>query len=397
MLGSRKLIAVVIACAGIGAASVAGTAAGDPTPSASQFAAAGNGPWEIFGTARWTGDGLLTDSAPAPSEPFGVTSGGALLRGAALPANDPRQIVALSFDFKAAQSGDGGGSARMVVCFSDGPSCDSYAELGPSRWVAGQLTHVDGFAPSDGVNNIWTNGGRGGTCPYTSNTTWSAIVACHPGALITEIKVVNDSGYLYPNGEQVILNNFTANHVTAGASPPVLAESATVVPVKGRVLVRRPGGKGFVRARSPISLGFGGEINAENGRVKLIAAKRQGRQRGVFRGGTFKLRQNGRGRVQATLAGELVGCKDNLAVVSARRKKRRLWGRASGGRFRTSGNYGAATVRGTVWLTEDRCSGTFFKVKKGTIEVFDAVRGKTIVLEAGESYLVRRPKGKKKN
>ena len=43
------------------------------------------------------------------------------------------------------------------------------------------------------------------------------------------------------------------------------------------------------------------------------------------------------------------------ASQSARKKKvRRLWGDGKG-RFRTKGRHGAATVRGTKWLTQDSC------------------------------------------
>lgn len=364
-----------------------------PQPAASQAPAAPTAAqfWQRFGNARWTPDGLVTNSVPDPTEPFGVTSGGAALRAERLPTTDPQQITALSFDFNADKSGGGGGSARLVVCFSDGPACDSYAELGPAQWTAGQWTRVDGLAPSDGVNNIWINGGRYGSCGFLPNTTWSEIVACHTGAAITEIKVVNDSGWLYTTGEQVILNNLVANQVTAAATQPVLAETATVVPVKGRVFVKRRGSKRYRRARSPLSLRFGGVINAERGRVKLYAARGKGHQRGVFRGGKFELEQNESGLVDATLKGALSGCDPTLAQASARRKKRRLWSTANG-RFRTAGRHGAATVRGTRWLTEERCNGTYFRVRRGAVKIRDFGRNKTVIVRSGEDYLAKKRK-----
>ena len=54
-----------------------------------------------------------------------------------------------------------------------------------------------------------------------------------------------------------------------------------------------------------------------------------------------------------------------------------------------SGRYSAATVRGTFWLTADRCDGTLTRVRQGRVEVFDNVRRKKIVLRAGKSYLAR--------
>ena len=50
-----------------------------------------------------------------------------------------------------------------------------------------------------------------------------------------------------------------------------------------------------------------------------------------------------------------------------------LWGNGRG-RFRTRGRYGAATVRGTKWLTQDRCDGTLVRVKRGKVDVEDLQR-----------------------
>ena len=70
----------------------------------------------------------------------------------------------------------------------------------------------------------------------------------------------------------------------------------------------------------------------------------------------------------------------------ARRAGRRLWGHGKG-RTRTSGNNGSGTVRGTFWLTEDRCDGTLFKVRQGVVAVRDFTRHRTVVLHAGQQYL----------
>ena len=45
-----------------------------------------------------------------------------------------------------------------------------------------------------------------------------------------------------------------------------------------------------------------------------------------------------------------------------------LWGNGKG-KFRTSGKYSSATVRGTIWLVQDRCEGTLTKVSRGTVQV----------------------------
>jgi len=80
--------------------------------------------------------------------------------------------------------------------------------------------------------------------------------------------------------------------------------------------------------------------------------------------------------------------------VSRRKKVRRLWGDGHG-RFRTKGRSGAATVRGTKWLTEDRCDGTLVRVARGVVSVRDFVRKKTVTVKKGHQYLARAKKKKR--
>jgi hypothetical protein len=92
---------------------------------------------------------------------------------------------------------------------------------------------------------------------------------------------------------------------------------------------------------------------------------------------------------QLALAGKLSCPKAKGASTSAKKKKvRRLWGDGKG-RFRTKGKHGAATVRGTKWLTEDRCGSTLVRVKRGTVSVRDFAKKKTVVVKKGKSYLAR--------
>ncbi|MGH2847489.1 MAG: hypothetical protein ACRDL0_15975, partial [Thermoleophilaceae bacterium] len=71
------------------------------------------------------------------------------------------------------------------------------------------------------------------------------------------------------------------------------------------------------------------------------------------------------------------------------RRVRRLWGRDDGGRFRTHGRNSHATVRGTTWVTVDRCDGTFTRVRDGSVRVRDLVRRRGVTVRAGEGYLAR--------
>ena len=67
---------------------------------------------------------------------------------------------------------------------------------------------------------------------------------------------------------------------------------------------------------------------------------------------------------------------------------RQLWGNGKGS-FRTRGRYAAATVRGTHWLTSDRCDGTLTRVTRGVVEVTDLPKHKTVTVRAGGSYLAK--------
>ena len=49
----------------------------------------------------------------------------------------------------------------------------------------------------------------------------------------------------------------------------------------------------------------------------------------------------------------------------------------------------AATVRGTHWLTADRCDGTLTKVVRGVVQVADLPKHKTVSVPAGHSYLAK--------
>ena len=83
------------------------------------------------------------------------------------------------------------------------------------------------------------------------------------------------------------------------------------------------------------------------------------------------------------------GAGARAAAASAKRPPRRLWGRDDHGRFRTRGSNSVATVRGTAWYVEDRCDGTLTRVSKGSVSVRDLRRQRTVIVNAGKSYLAR--------
>jgi hypothetical protein len=67
---------------------------------------------------------------------------------------------------------------------------------------------------------------------------------------------------------------------------------------------------------------------------------------------------------------------------------RQLWTRGKG-RFRTRGRYSSATVRGTNWVTADRCDGTLTKVDQGIIQVSDFPKRTQVTVRVGKSYLAK--------
>jgi hypothetical protein len=48
-------------------------------------------------------------------------------------------------------------------------------------------------------------------------------------------------------------------------------------------------------------------------------------------------------------------------------------------------------VRGTRWLTVDRCDGTLTVVREGTVAVRDFTLGRTVLVDEGERYLAEAP------
>ena len=89
--------------------------------------------------------------------------------------------------------------------------------------------------------------------------------------------------------------------------------------------------------------------------------------------------------------GDFKACAKRTAQSrNAGKTVRRVWAKGSG-KFRTRGRYASGTVRGTDWLTADRCDGTFVKTRQGVVAVLDLVLKKTVLVKAGRSYLAKKP------
>ena len=176
---------------------------------------------------------------------------------------------------------------------------------------------------------------------------------------------------------------------------PVLGTTAALVPVSGTVFVGDGAQRRELTARRIVPVET--LIDATDGQVELTfetfeedAAKYGPFQHGVFQDGAFTIHQ---GRNDSLVELRLVNEEAEAAAggparTAARRKRRRVWGSATG-EFRTSGRHGAATVRGTRWLTEERPAGTFFKVTEGVVLAEAFQRDQRRLLHAGESFLAR--------
>ncbi len=105
----------------------------------------------------------------------------------------------------------------------------------------------------------------------------------------------------------------------------------------------------------------------------------------------FTIGQASDGVTTLTLAGGDFGsCGSPRSLAVSKKPVRGLWGTAKGN-FRTSARFSSATVRGTIWLVQDRCDGSLTQVVRGTVAVLDTARNKTVLVSDGGSYLAKSP------
>ena len=215
----------------------------------------------------------------------------------------------------------------------------------------------------------------------------------------------------------------TVDVVWTAPPPPVPGKSVVVKVVSGTVFVKYPPGyvpraagappAGFVPFKGAANLPVGTQVDTRAGRIALTSAATTGgakTQTSDFYSGIFQVKQSVpkkkpskpaalvtdlvlKGEIPRSQCAPLKGARS--AVADAKKKKKgpksvlgKLWGNGKG-KFRTNGKYSSATVRGTIWLVEDRCEGTFTKVTRGTVRVRDLRRKKTVTVKAGHTYLAR--------
>jgi hypothetical protein len=176
---------------------------------------------------------------------------------------------------------------------------------------------------------------------------------------------------------------------------PVNGSLLAAAPLSGIVRIKTPGASRFRPLTEDETIAVGSVVDTTEGKVSLTSIDSTGEeQRASFFNGTFRVDQQAGARlVTLQLRGGLGQCgpeAEGAARASSRSRGAALWG-SGHGNFRTEGNNGSATVRGTIWLTEETCEGTFFRVNRGLVAVRDFRRHKTVMVPAGHSYLARDP------
>lgn len=166
---------------------------------------------------------------------------------------------------------------------------------------------------------------------------------------------------------------------------PTIGSTAVVSPVRGRVLVKVPGG-GYQELQAGQKIPMGSLVDTRKGTVRLTsqtASKKN--QTAKFRDGIFRLSQERKtGLTNLGLTGKLANCSSRSS-----KKGRSLWGSGKG-KFKTKGKKGSGSVRGTTWRVTDRCDGTTeIKSIKGVVEARDFTKGAGFkrILKSGQRYV----------
>ena len=158
-----------------------------------------------------------------------------------------------------------------------------------------------------------------------------------------------------------------------GASP-TLGQTLGVALVSGTVQIKPRGQRQFEPLTTDTTIPVRSTVDATEGKVRLTAAaNRSGSktEQADFSDGVFKATQSKRGdhTTRLTLEGpDPVGCG---SATKPGRRGNGLFG-SGRGHFQTVGNHGSAATNGktaATWLTEERCEGTYFAVKSGTVKV----------------------------
>lgn len=212
------------------------------------------------------------------------------------------------------------------------------------------------------------------------------------------------------DGDEASVSRSWDGTATGALPPPVLGKALNAAVVSGEVRIAVPAsgsetgtvgasqkGLRFVPLTEDRQVPIGSVLDTRRGTVSVVTARNPAgtTQAGRFTAGVFQVLQSrarrAKGLTDLRLKGSnLKRCGASIrgAHTSAARTIRRLRANARG-RFRTRGRHSAATVRGTIWTTTDRCDGTLTTVARGKVAVRDFRRKETIIVRAGKRYFAK--------
>lgn len=271
--------------------------------------------------------------------------------------------------------GDGGLATSATVCFPRGVAVDGKRNV----YIADVNNSRVRKVSRDGTITTFAGAGTCGTVVGNGGPATRAQL-CSPSGV-----AVGGKGNVYIAEE----GRSRVRKVIVGASVP----GPVMGTASGTVLVN---GKAY--ASGPIP--YGSKVDVTKGMVALKAdvgtLTASGGAGITARFILLRFKVAGKPIIELRLSGGKSGvCAKALRTSSAVTKKppttvRRLFTKGKGA-FRTRGKYASSTIRGTDWLTADRCDGTFEKTRQGTVAVFDFVLKKTVLVRAGGSYLAKKP------
>ena len=184
----------------------------------------------------------------------------------------------------------------------------------------------------------------------------------------------------------------TPTPAPAGA---VEGKSVEVRVLSGTISYRVPPETDYTRIAGRATLPLGVLLDSEAGKLRLTSQVDGAPQFGDFNGGKFTVTQTSTGMTELALAGPLSCSRADRAKAGSsqkkKKKRRSIWGKDSGGSFRTRGNGSVATVRGTEWRTEDTCAGTTVHVREGAVSVWPRRGGRSKLVRAGQRFFASRP------
>ena len=262
------------------------------------------------------------------------------------------------------------------------------------------------FVASEGTVECRLDGPNGAPGSFGACTSPKSFAALAPGDYVFLVRATDPAGNATTSQRAFTVTTVQQATPTPTPSPaptatpppaptPVPNQSIVVAPRSGTVLVRVKGSKTFEPLDVTKGIPVGSEVDATKGHVTLTSIPAPGKPADTaeFWDGFFLVTQKG-GITDLKLSEPLTGCpKASKSAVIAKKKPktRQLWGSGKGA-FRTTGQYSAATVRGTTWNVKDTCTTTVTKVKQGVVSVTDFSLKKTFLVKAGKSHTAKAKK-----